>query len=131
MVIFLTGAFRLLKGGAYAGISATKLFASGFQKSDPAQPVPRLLSVLSSASQLFLSMFASVFTRGQKIFLHIVAAMALAAAAWRIWTMVKHSDNQLCYLPVIALWFIYYGVCLRTVERPRHYWEIGKPLRKT
>jgi hypothetical protein len=76
-------------------------------------------------------MFASVFTPGQKIFLHIVAAMALAAAAWRIWTMVNHSDNQLYYLPVIALWFIYYGVCLRTVEQPRHYWEIGKPLRKT
>jgi len=62
-------------------------------------------------------MFASVFTRGQKIFLHIVAAMALTAAAWRIWTMVNHSDIQLYYLPVIALWFIYYGVSLRTVYR--------------
>jgi hypothetical protein len=38
-------------------------------------------------------MFASVFTRGQKIFLHIVAAMALAAAAWRIWTVVNHSEK--------------------------------------
>ena len=62
-------------------------------------------------------MFASVFTRGQKIFLHIVAAMALTAAAWRIWTMVNHSDIQLYYLFVIALWFIYYGVSLRTVYR--------------
>jgi hypothetical protein len=65
VVIFLTGAIRLLKGGAHAAISVTKLFASGFQKSDPAQPVPHLLSLpLIGLAILFLSMFASVFTPG-------------------------------------------------------------------
>jgi hypothetical protein len=114
VVIFVTGAFRLLKGAAHAAISVAKLFASGFQHSDPASPVPHLVSLpLVGLAVLFLSMFTSVFTPGGKIFLHIVAAMALAAAAWRIWTMVHQSDNQLYYLPVIALWFIYYGVCLR------------------
>lgn len=113
LLIFLTGAFRLLKGGAHAAISVAKLFASGFQKSDPAQPVPHLLSLpLVGLAILFLSMFISVFTPSGKILLHIVAAMALAAAAWRIWIMVHQSDNHLYYLPVIALWFIYYGVCL-------------------
>jgi hypothetical protein len=114
VVIFVTGAFRLLKGGAHAAISVAKLFASGFQKSDPAQPVPHLVPLhLVGLAVLFLSMLASVFTPSQKIFLHIVAAMAVAAAAWRIWTMVHQGDNQLYYLPVIALWFVYYGICLR------------------
>ena len=91
-----------------------KTLRLGFSKIRPAQPVPHLLSLpLIGFATIFLSMFASVFTPGRKIFLHIVAALALAAAAWRIWIMVHKSDNQLYYLPVIALWFIYHGVCLR------------------
>lgn len=112
--IFVTGTFRLLKSGAHAAISVAKLFLSGFQKSDPAQPVPHLVSLpFIGLAILFLSMFTSVFVPGQKIYLHIVAAMAVAATAWRVWIMVHQSDNQLYYLPVIALWFIYYGICLR------------------
>lgn len=37
--------------------------------------------------------------------------MSIAAAMWHVWIMVHTADNQLVYLPIIALWFIYYAVC--------------------
>jgi hypothetical protein len=122
VLIILTGTLRLFKGGAHAAISVAKLFISGFQKSDPAQPVPHLFSLpLIGLAILFLSMFTSVFTPGQKIFLHIVAAMTAIAAIWRIWMIATQPDTAVLFLPVLwlvyytaaVLWFIYYIVALR------------------
>jgi len=119
LIIVVDSTVVLLKGGAYALVSIAKLFASGFQKSSPTPPVPQLVSLpMMGLAILFLTMFTSVFMPGQKIFLHIVAAMAVIAAIWRIWVVAHtHDTNSITifYLPVIALWFIYYGVSLRRV----------------
>jgi hypothetical protein len=120
VLILFTGTFRLFKSGAHAAVSVTKLFASGFQKSDPAQPVPHLLSLpLMGFAILFFSMFVTAFVPNQKVLLHIVAAMAAIAAIWRIW-MIAHPPSA-AFLPVpwfvyytaAVLWSIYYVVALR------------------
>ncbi len=106
VLLFLTGGFRLLKGGAHTAISVTKLFASGFQKSDPAQPVPHLLSLpLAGLAILFFSMFVTALVPSQKILLHIVAAAAAMAAFWRIWLITTQPNS-----PVLLFWFVYYAV---------------------
>jgi hypothetical protein len=61
---------------------------------------------------LFAAMFASVFMPGQKIFLHIVAGMALIAAVWEAWRTF-HATPEILYTPVIVLWAVYYALSLR------------------
>ena len=114
-VILLTGSINLLKGGAHALAALIVLLTSGFQKSlstpTPSEDlVPKPLVGLAVA---FLAMFASVFTPGQKIYLHIVAAAAVIFGSWRLWSMAANPESPLMYMPVIALWFLYYAVCLR------------------
>lgn len=90
------------------------IFASGFQKS-PDAPGPQVIfsPLLAGIAITFLGIFASVFMPGQKIFLHIVAALALLAAAWDIWRSSTDAGHPFLFLPVILLWFVYYAVCLR------------------
>jgi hypothetical protein len=112
IVIFVKGAFAFAKEGAQVAIALAKIFASAFQRSSPAPPHEHILTIpLVGLLILFSSMFVSVFTPNQKIFLHIVAAMAVATTAWRISIMIHTADNQLLFLPAIAVWFIYYAIC--------------------
>ena len=120
VLILFTGTFRLFKSGAHAAISVTKLFASGLQKSDPAQPVPHLLSFpLLGFAILFFSMFVTALVPSQKVLLHIVAAIAVIAAIWRIWMIAQPASAPFLLVPwflyytAAALWFIYYVVALR------------------
>jgi len=48
--------------------------------------------LLAGIAVTFLAMFASVFTPGQGIFLHIVAALSVAAAALDIWRADDNSE---------------------------------------
>ena len=61
----------------------------------------------------FVAIFASVFTPGQKILLHIVAVMAFGAAAWDVHRSTTTATHEILFLPVIPVWFVYYAVCLR------------------
>ena len=114
LIIFFNAYVSLLKDGGHVLMILGRFLVSGLRDPGPAPPphTPVPLSLFGLAV-IFLVMFCSAFTPNQKIFLHITAAMAIAAAAWRIWSMIVTRDNQLIYLPVLALWFIYYILCLR------------------
>lgn len=117
--ILVTGAFALLSGGAHAIWHVTKLFASGFRDTSPTpQPRPLITLPLAGLVILFATMFTSVFTPSQRIFLHILAGMAAVAGIWVAWTLQTEPGDKIYYLPVIALWFVYYAVCLRRMVVP-------------
>jgi hypothetical protein len=117
LLVFLFDNFiELVKGGLKMIAAVVTVFASGFQKS-PDAPGPAVIfsPLLAGIAITFLAIFASVFMPGQKIFLHIVAVMAVLAAAWDIWRSTATPTHPLLFLPVILLWFVYYVVCLRRV----------------
>jgi hypothetical protein len=114
LVILVIAFFNLAKGFLGAIGAAVVTFASAFQKSpDVPDPDPGIPLSLIGLAIFFVTMFASVFTPGQKIFLHLVAGMALIAGIWEIWRVTHEPQAQVLYLPVIGLWMIYYAVCLR------------------
>jgi hypothetical protein len=114
VVIFVIGAFHLLKGGLGALADVVTIFASGLQKSPNTPPPDTNIPLpLTALSIFFLAMFVSVFLPGQKLFLHVVAVMALIAEAWEIWRVSTDPLANILYLPVIVLWAIYYAICLR------------------
>jgi hypothetical protein len=114
LAILVTSAFTLLEDSATIFVVLAKLVTSGFRDGGSASPNERTIALpLVGLAILFLTMLTSVFTPGQKIFFHVVAAMSVAAAAWQIWIMVQTPGTPMLYLPVIALWFLYYAVCLR------------------
>ena len=113
-VFFFTNLIGLIKTGVKTIAAVVTIFASGFQKSpDAPGPSIEVSPLLVGIAVTFLAIFASVFMPGQRIFLHFVAVMALAAGAWDIWRSTTMPSHPLLYLPVIVLWFVYYVVCLR------------------
>ena len=109
----LPGFSTWTKGLLGAVGSVITVFASGFQKNPPApDPDPGIPLPLIGLAILFAAMFASVFMPGQKIFLHIVAGIALIAAIWEAWRTF-HATPEMLYTPVIVLWAVYYVLCLR------------------
>jgi hypothetical protein len=114
--ILFTSLVTLAKDGGHILLTLARFFLSGLRDPGPTPPNPSPIPLpLIGLATLFLIMFSSVLTPNQKIFLHIVAAMAMVAAVWRIGSMVITRDNHLLYLPVIALWFVYYAICLRRI----------------
>jgi hypothetical protein len=118
-VLLVTGAFALLKDGGHIFMVMARFFASGLRDPGPTPPNEQVVSLpLVGLAVMFLSMFTSVFTPDEKIFLHIVAGVAVIATLWTTWTISANEGNKMLYLPVIALWFIYYAVCLRRLAVP-------------
>jgi hypothetical protein len=112
--LLVTSAFVLLKDGGHIFMTMARFFASGLRNPGPMPSNgPNISLPLAGLAVLFLTMFTSVFTPGEKLFLHIVAGMAVIATIWTAWTMAAGAANKMLYLPVIALWFVYYAVCLR------------------
>jgi hypothetical protein len=105
---------ELVKGGAAVFKSVVVLFWSGFKDSTP-PPAPSTVipPAVIGIAITFLSMFISVFLPRQKIFLHVVAAMSIAAGAWDFWRAAHSQGSDALLWPVILLWFVYYGICLR------------------
>jgi hypothetical protein len=115
MAVFLLENFiGLLKSGLKTIAAVVVIFASGFQKSPEAPgPSVEFSPLMLGVGITFLAIFASVFTPGQKVFLHIVAVLAILAAAWDIWRSTTTPAHPILFSPVIVLWFVYYVVCLR------------------
>lgn len=114
-IVFLFQNFlEFVKGVFGVAVAVTTLFVSGFQKqTDVAPPTTVISPILVGFTVAFLSIFASVFMPGQKIFLHVVAVMAALAGAWDIHRVATTPNTGVLCLPVVVLWFIYYGICLR------------------
>jgi hypothetical protein len=114
-LVFLVTNFLVFIGSLLKTIAAVvTTFATAFQKSpDAPGPTVVLSPLMAGLAITFLGIFASVFMPGQKIFLHIVAVLAILAAAWDIWRSATTPSHPLLFLPVILLWFVYYVVCLR------------------
>jgi hypothetical protein len=105
---------ELVKGGAGLIKSVVVLFASGFKDSTPPpEPSTVIPPALIGLAITFISMFVSVFLPGQKIFLHVVAVMSIAAGVWDFWRAAHSQGSDALLWPVILLWFVYYGICLR------------------
>ena len=105
----------VVKGGVGAITAVGTLFASGFQKSSSGPAMDKYLVApsLIALAIAFLTMFIAVFLPEQKVYLHIVAALAVIAGGWRWWTATANPEVPWIYLPVIALWLVYYAMCLR------------------
>jgi hypothetical protein len=113
-VFLFSNLLGLLKNGVKVVAAVVTIFASGFQKSSTVpDPSVEISPLLMGIAITFVAIFASVFTPGQKIFLHIVAVMAFAAGAWDVWRSTNSPTHEILYLPVVVLWFVYYVVCLR------------------
>lgn len=113
-VFLFENIINFIKGGVGVAVAVVTLFASGFQKStDAPGPVYPFSPVLLGLAITFSSMFVSVFTPRQKIFLHIVAVLSIAAAAWDIRRAIVTPHTETVYLPVVVLWFVYYVIFLR------------------
>lgn len=114
VVIVVSNLFEFAKGGLKVIGAVVTIFASGFQK-DPQVAPPDIGVALPMLGLLiyFLLMLISVFLPGQKIFLHVVAGMGVIAAGFEIWRVHTTPNSQVLYIPVIVLWAIYYGICLR------------------
>ncbi len=105
---------ELVKGGAAVLKSVVALFWSGFKDSTtPPEPSTVIPPAVIGIAITFLSMFVSVFLQGQKIFLHVVAVMSIDAGAWDFWRAAHSQGSDALLWPVILLWFVYYGICLR------------------
>ncbi len=115
LAIFLaSNLLELIKGVTKALASVVVLFASGFTKSNPvAGPELQLSPAVLGIAFTFLAIFASVFMPGQKIFLHIVAVMAIGAGIWDGYRSATNPGHPFLYLPLILLWLVYYVWCLR------------------
>lgn len=104
----------LVQAGAGMIKSMVVLFASGLKDSSPPpEPSAVFPPALIGIAITFVSMFISVFLPGKKIFLHVVAAMAIAAGIWDFWRAAHSQGSGALLWPVILLWFVYYGICLR------------------
>jgi hypothetical protein len=122
LALLVTGAFALLKGSGHIVMAMARLIVSGFRDAGPTLPSERVISLpLAGLAIVFMTMFTSVFTPGERIFLHILAGMTAVATVWTVWTMSADTANNMPYLsfmvPVMVLWFVYYGVCL---------WRLGR-----
>ena len=115
LIILVTLLVGVVKGGVGAITAVATLFASGFQKSSSGPAIDKYLVApsLITLAVSFLTMFIAVFLPEQRVYLHVVAALALLAGGWRWWTAAGNPEDPWIYLPVIALWLVYYGVCLR------------------
>jgi hypothetical protein len=98
----------LMKGSVGFIATVAAMFTSPSQRPG-GQHFPATPLTLVALLMVFLAMFASVFTPRLKAFLHIIAAMAAIAGVWSIWT------GSVAYVPVLALWFVYYALCFRRI----------------
>jgi hypothetical protein len=112
--ILLEGLFGLAKGGFGVIAAVVTLFASGFKDSaPPPEPSFAIEPILIFLAILFFAMLTSAFTPSAKIFLHVVAAGVVVVGLWRIWIIATVPNSPVLFLPILAMWLVYYGFSLR------------------
>ena len=113
-IMFLHSAANFAKEGVGVVGYVISLFTSGFTQGH-APPDPR--GWIASLPQiglvlLFMAMIVSLFYPGAKVFLHVVAVMAIAATVWYVRMIFTDVQLEILCLPVLPVWFIYYAICL-------------------
>ena len=113
IVLLRSGATFLKEGVGVVGYVA-QLFTSGFTKgTTPPPPRGWVVSLPQvGLATLFIAMIVSLFHPDARIPLHLVAAMAAVAVIWYVRMMLTEVKLEILCLPLLAVWFFYYAMCL-------------------
>ena len=121
-IIFLRSGAVFMKEGVGVICYVAQLFTSGFTKGT-APPKPRgwIVSLPNvGLAILFVAMIVSLFHPDAKILLHLIAAMAGVALIWYVRMMLIEVKLEILCLPLLAVWFFYYAMCI--------FWSGNQPL---
>ena len=113
IVLLRSGAVFLKEGVGVVGYVA-RLFTSGFTEGTTPPAARGLIMGMPQVGMavLLVAMIVSVFLPGEKIFLHVVAGMAGVAVIWYVRMMLTEAKLEILCLPLLAIWFLYYAVCI-------------------
>jgi len=114
LIILLRSGAAFLKESAGVLSYVAALFTSGFTKGTPPKaPAGWVISLPQAGlAILFVAMLITLFYPGAKIFLHLVAALAGVAAIWYVRMLLTEVKPEIFCLPLVAVWFFYYALCL-------------------
>lgn len=65
-------------------------------------------------------MIVSLFHPDARILLHIIAAMAGITVIWYVRMMLTEVKLEILCLPLLAVWFFYYAMCI--------FWSGNQPI---
>lgn len=122
IVLLRSGATFLKEGVGVVGYVA-QLFTSGFTRgTTPPPPRGWIVALPQGAlAALFITMILSLFHPDERILLHVVAAMAGVALVWYARMLLTNNVKlEILCLPLLAVWFLYYAMCL--------FWSGNRPL---
>ena len=112
-------AFAKESAGALGYVAA--LFTSGFTKGTAPKAAGWVVSLPQAGlAVLFVAMLVTLFLPGAKNFLHLVAALAAVAVIWYVRMMLTEMKLEIFCLPLLAVWFVYYLMCL--------FWHADQPV---
>ena len=119
-LLIMLGIVLLRSGAAFAKESVgvlgyvAALFTSGFTRGTPPKDPAGWVVSLPQAGLaiLFVAMLVSLFLPGAKVFLHLVAALAGLAVVWYVRMMLTEVKLEILCLPLVAVWFVYYALCV-------------------
>lgn len=114
IVLLRSGAAFMKESVGVVGYVA-QLFTSGFTKGTTPPPPRGWVVGLPQfgMATLFVGMIVSLFHPDARILLHVIAAAAVVAVIWYVQMML--TDNvklEILCLPLLAIWFFYYAMCL-------------------
>ncbi len=114
LIVLLHSAVNFAKEGVGVLGYVIALFSSGFTKGTaPAEPQGWIVNLPQiGLALLFASMLVSVFMPGAKVFLHVVAALGVAAAVWYARMLFTGPQLEVLCLPALPIWFAYYALCI-------------------
>ena len=118
-LLILLGIILLRSGAAFLKESAgalgylAALFTSGFTRGTAPKESGWVVSMPQAGlAVLFVVMMVSLFLPGARIFLHLVAAMAVVALIWQKRMLLTEVKVEILCLPLLVVWFFYYAMCV-------------------
>ena len=114
LIILLRSGAAFLKEGVCVLGYMGGLLTSGFTKgTPPAKPAGWVVSWPQlGLAILFVGMMISLFHPGAKLWLHLIAVLGGAAAIWFGRMLRTGMKLEIFCLPLLAVWFCYYAMCL-------------------
>lgn len=114
VIVLLRSSLAFAKEGAGVIGYVVSLFTSGFTKGTPPPEPAGWVAGLPQAglAALLVAMLVSVFLPGARVYLHGIAAAAVLAAAWLLVLVLTGPRLEVLCLPSLAVWTVYYGLCL-------------------